>query len=160
MAYITDDDLRSALPYNALGDLTPVDPVDAGITAAVKVAAHIENAEGETDAWLGAKYTVPLTTVPRTVKQAVISIAGYHVMMASTANSEEVEIWRTRYLRAIEWLKAVSEGSIPVDGLTANGVGGSVIVSNIDDLENRFTDDLLNGGKSLAGLANRPARWA
>jgi len=160
VAYITDDDLRSALPLNALDDLTPVDGTDAAITAAVKVAAHIENAESEVDAWLGAKYTVPLTTVPRTVKQAVIAIAGYHVMMASTANSEEVEIWRTRYLRAIEWLKAVSEGKIAVGGLTLNGVGGSAIVSNIDDLEHRFTDDRLNGGKSTAGLANRPARWA
>lgn len=157
MAYITDTDLKSALPYQALTDLAVT---DGAVTAAVKIAAYIENAESEVDAWLGAKYTVPLTTIPRTVKQCVISIAGYHVMMASTANSEEVEIWRTRYLRAIEWLQAVAKGEIAVDGLTSNSVGGSIIISNADDLEQRFTDDRLNGGKSTAGLANRPARWA
>lgn len=71
------------------------------------IAEAITNASQEIDTYLGARYTLPLATVPAILVSVCCEIAMYR---ASSNCGSVTDEKRKRYEDAVKWLKDVSKG--------------------------------------------------
>lgn len=87
----------------------------AGVTIdAAVVGQAIADAEAEIDAWLAARYALPLPTVPAVLKRVAAAMARYHLWEQQA--SERV---RQDYEDARRLLEAISRGRVAL-GLPSN----------------------------------------
>jgi phage gp36-like protein len=110
MAYCTENDLLTMIPQNELAELT----ADSGdIPDSQVVAEAINRADAEIDAYLGTRYTLPLTPVPDQVKGLSMDITLYHIY---SRRSVAPPVRRQKYEAALSLLKQVAAGEAVVEG--------------------------------------------
>jgi phage gp36-like protein len=110
MAYCTENDLLSMIPVKELAELT----AETGDTPdSLVVADAINRAEAEIDAYLGVRYTLPLSPVPDQVKGLSVDISLYHLY---SRRSVAPPVRRQKYEAAVSFLKQVATGEALVEG--------------------------------------------
>lgn len=124
MTYATLADLTTLVGEAELVRLTDrADPPGGQIDTAV-VDRALRAADGEIDSYIGARYSLPLATVPEVLKDKACDIAFYKLHTVTLP--EDVA---KRYDDAIAWLKSIAAGraSLGVDEAPASG-GGMVMM--------------------------------
>lgn len=108
MAYATVQDLVDRFGAVELAQLTDR---AAGATLDSAVAQRaLDDASGEMDSYLGARYSLPLGTTPAVLKAACSDIARYRLY--EDRATEEV---RSRYEDARAWLRDLAKGLASLD---------------------------------------------
>ncbi|KAB2921672.1 MAG: DUF1320 domain-containing protein [Dechloromonas sp.] len=124
MTYATQADLEAVFGIEDLIELTdqnrPQVAIDAG-----RVAVALRDASGKINAYLAARYQIPLTPVPEAINRTCVEIAWYYLHASSMGG----EVQR-RYDRAIKFLEAVASGTATLTdvGAPASGGGGEVLI--------------------------------
>ena len=114
MAYCTQSDLITMIPLKELAELT----ADSGDTPDSQVADEaIHRADAEIDAYLGMRYTLPLSPLPDQVKGLSIDMALYHLY---SRRSVVPTVRRQKYEAAISFLKLVAEGEAVVEDVASD----------------------------------------
>lgn len=104
MSYATIDDVFARFPVHTL--------VGTGTNevASVEVSSiYIQDAEGVVDAFLGAKYVTPLTTVPL-VTQITADLAIFNMMAERTGRVPQAV--QSRYDRVMNYLEMLRDGQM------------------------------------------------
>lgn len=110
MAYCTESDLLTLIPQKELAELS----ADSGDTPDSQVVAEAINlADAEIDAYLGSRYTLPLTPVPDQVKGLSMDMTLYHLY---SRRSVAPTVRRQKYETALSFLKQVAAGEAVVEG--------------------------------------------
>lgn len=110
MAYCTENDLLTMIPQKELAELT----ADSGDMPDSQVVAEaIDRADAEIDAYLGTRYTLPLTPVPDQVKGLSMDITLYHLY---SRRSVAPPVRRQKYEAALSLLKQIAAGEAVVEG--------------------------------------------
>ncbi len=109
MAYCTESDLLTMIPVRELAELT----AESGETPdSLVVAEAIHRADGEIDAYLAMRYTLPLSPLPDQVKGLSIDMALYHLY---SRRSVAPTVRRQKYEAAVSFLKLVAAGEAKVE---------------------------------------------
>jgi phage gp36-like protein len=113
--YATATDLVDRFGESELIDLTDRAQPPAGMIDADVADKALADACGEADAYLGVRYTLPVTApVPLVLVAVVCDIARYRLY--ENRSTEEV---RKRYEDAVRWLRDVSRGAAVLPGAAA-----------------------------------------
>lgn len=107
MSYATLDDLKKALNEAVLIDLTDdagVGAIDTGI-----VDNSLEAADVEIDAYLGERYSLPLTPAPSIVAKLAVDLAVFNLYSRRQGPPDH---WQARYNNAIKMLAKIQAGEI------------------------------------------------
>ena len=118
MGYITQDELITRFTAREIETLTGGTEIDPAV-----VAAAIEDASGEIDAYLGRRFRVPLTRPPAVVKMACAQIARYRLCDERTHAETDA-----RYRQIIELLNDIADGRISLGDGEAEAALGAVSV--------------------------------
>ena len=105
MSYATQADMIEAFGETELVQLS--DRARTGDVGAAVVAAKIADAAAEVDAYLQAKYTLPLQSVPPVLRRVTCDIARYHLY-----DDRATEQVTQRYRDAIRFLEALAKGTV------------------------------------------------
>jgi phage gp36-like protein len=126
MAYCTQSDLITMIPVKELAELT-ADSGDTPDSEVVNEAIH--RADAEIDAYLGMRYTLPLSPLPDQVKGLSIDMALYHLY---SRRSVVPTVRRQKYEAAISFLKLVAQGEAVVEDVDGDPApeGGQVLVGS------------------------------
>jgi phage gp36-like protein len=111
MAYATQADLAARFGEDELAQLT--DRAGAGVPDATVVTRALADADAEIDTYLGARYALPLSTVPSVIARLACDIARFRLW--EDRASDEV---RRRYEDARRMLEAIARGQVSL-GLPA-----------------------------------------
>lgn len=107
MAYSTLDDLKNQLNEADLIQLT--DDADTGAVVTTVTDAMIAKADALIDSYIGARYAVPLTTVPAIITHYSAVIAIYLLFSRRSGAPDHIQ---KLYDNALAFLKAVQDGDI------------------------------------------------
>jgi phage gp36-like protein len=102
VAYATESDLITKFGETEIDDLIDQESPN-------KLQDALDDAESEVNSYLAQRYTVPLSTVPNTIKSACCDIARYRLYSHNA--TEEVN---QRYKDRIAWLKLLSKGELSI----------------------------------------------
>lgn len=136
MPYSTLADLTERLPEPALIQLT--DDTGVGLVDTAKIAAAIERADQEIDAWCGGRYSVPFASPPAVLRGLSADLAIYYLY--GRTQDEIPEARKDGHKNALRLLEKIAEGkvSLGLDPAPASPSGsGAAIVSNPGRLFNR-----------------------
>lgn len=141
MPYCTQADILERLPETNLIQLT--DELGLGMIDAGKVAAAIERADQEIDAWCGGRYAVPFASPPAVLRGLSADLAIYFLY----GRTQDVipETRKDGHKNALRLLEKIAEGkvSLGVDPAPASPSDfGAAIVSGPGRL---FSRDQLKG---------------
>lgn len=138
--YSTQADILERIPEEALIQLTDDD--NSGIVDADNVAAAIERADQEIDAYCGSRYSVPFATTPAVIKGLSIDLAIY--FLYGRTQEEIPETRKDAQKNAVRLLEKINKGdiSLGVDPAPAAPSGSGASFSTGD---RRFTRDTLKG---------------
>lgn len=109
MAYATQADVVTTYGERLLKNVAPL--TAGGVVDPDSVTAALDVASSEIDAYLSARYTVPLVTPTPFIKKLAINIAMYNMALSLGAQTDE---HRRRYEDAIAYLKAAAAGTAGV----------------------------------------------
>lgn len=113
MSYATQADLVARYGETEIIQLS--DRANTGEIDAAVVAAKIADADAEIDAYLAARFDLPLQVVPTVLQRVACDITRYH-LYDDRATEDVVR----RYKAAIEFLLAVLKGTVSI-GVDAAG---------------------------------------
>lgn len=105
MPYTSKQEMIDRFGADELIQLTDRASPSTGAISDTVLNQALADADSEADGYLGARYTLPLATVPVALKRIAADIARYRLY--DNAATEEV---RKRYEDAIKFLRAVSSG--------------------------------------------------
>lgn len=108
MSYCTKDDIIKLLPEAQLIRLT--DDEGAGAVNDTRVQEAIDSAAEEMDAYLGAKYELPLTSTPPILGKMNVDMAIFNLY--SRVKETIPEMRQKRYDRAIKMLEDIRDGKL------------------------------------------------
>lgn len=119
--------------------LTAVDRDDDGTPDKASFQDALEQASGEIDSYLRARYTLPLAQVPPQLRRFAVDIAIYQCSADPAMATDEK---RRRYEDAIRWLEKVALGqlSLGVEEPTPDSGTPQLIYQG-----RRFTRETLRG---------------
>ena len=109
MSYAAQQDIIDLYGERELQNVADRD-ADGGVDDNV-VARALENVSAEMDAYIGARYAVPLASPTTVLKGLCVDIALYRMALKSGPRTEE---HRTRYEDAIKMLKGIADGKIGI----------------------------------------------
>jgi phage gp36-like protein len=110
MAYCTQDDLLLMITVEELSELT----TEMGEAPDLMVVEEaIAKADGEIDAYLGIRYSLPLAGLPDQVRSLSVDMALYHLY---SRRSVAPLVRRQKYEAAVAFLKQVAAGQAVVGG--------------------------------------------
>lgn len=110
MAYCELNDIKKMIPETALIQLT--DDTGTGVASQDAVNEAIAQADAEINAYCGAKYSVPFTTVPDVIRKASVDMAIYNLY---SRRAEEIPQTRAdRYKNVVRLLENISRGTISI----------------------------------------------
>lgn len=112
MPYATRAEMEARYGAEELAQLT--DRLGTGLVADDVLARALADADAEVDAYLGGRYTLPLTSTPPVLVRVACDIARYR-LWADMA-SEEV---RARYEDARRMLEQIASGAVRLGSLSA-----------------------------------------
>lgn len=140
MAYCTLTDLEKLVPEDELVQLT--DDAGAGTVDAGVVAAAIEDADEEVDAFLAVRYSLPLATVPALVRRISGSLAICQ-LYSRRSHLKLPESWKDKCDRARRLLETIAKGTLALGAPDppADADGGVEATHTTDDRV--FTKDTL-----------------
>ncbi len=101
--YATKSDIINLYGQDHLDDLLPDDVVDADAT----INSALTSASAEIDAYLSARYALPLTSNPYVLQRPAIDIASYILAARVSRLTETIE---ERYKDAIKLAKDMGKG--------------------------------------------------
>ena len=139
MSYATQQNLVDRFGEQELIELTDRADPPAGAIDATVVAKALEDADGEINGYLAAKYTLPLDPVPLVLQRLASDIARYFLYQ-----DRVTDIVEKRYQDAIRFLKGVAAGSVSLGVDASNeqpAAGGGPAYSAPD---RAFTGDTLS----------------
>jgi phage gp36-like protein len=146
MAYCDSDDLALALGADRLLQLASDDGEELDTDV---VAGAVADAEAEIDAYCGARYAVPFSTVPGIIRKRCVDLAVYALYGRAAEIPEDVQRRRDD---AVAFLKDVSRGTA---GLGASApdpdAGPSVSTSK--------TDRIFTNGRPSSGTSGSLDGW-
>ena len=118
MAYCDRNDIKRVIPEADLIELTSDgQEVDWGV-----VDNAILRASAIVDSYLGVRYSVPISPVPKILEDKATDIAVYLIYEKRAVGMTEVpEDVRRRYEDAIQWLKEVRDGKAVLSGVSVGG---------------------------------------
>ena len=142
MSYTTDDDLLTVIPERTLIQLSADDPA-AGVPDWMVVAEARAYADGQIDARLRQRYSLPLASVPRELRDWALALARRWLyerrpdqdIPAPVVDSAKESLFS---------LDSVRDGKMSLDSAVsdaASTVSGMVLVSAPDRV---FTRDILD----------------
>jgi phage gp36-like protein len=105
--YATLEDLTRQIPEDLLIQLT--DDVGSGVIDTAVTDTALETADVEIDGYLGARYPLPLATVPPVIAKQAVDIAIYNLYARRMGPPEH---WQKRYENVIRFLERVADGRI------------------------------------------------
>lgn len=108
MPYSTIEDIKKMLPEAELLRLT--DDEDAGAINTARVDEAIAQADAEIDAYVGARYSVPLAGAPEFIRKASVDLAIYNLHSRTALALPEVR--RERYTNTVRLLEGISSGKV------------------------------------------------
>ena len=123
MPYCTQSDLVTRFGQAELVQLT--DTTGSGQIDAAVVSQAIADAEAEIDAYLIARYSLPLASVPANLERLACDIARYRLYA-----DRPTELVDVRYRDAIRYLEQVGRGVIALASTPEPDTGGAVMSSN------------------------------
>ena len=143
MAYCILTDIKKLIPEDTLIQLT--DDEGAGIVNQGRIDEAIAQADAEIDAYLGGRYSVPLTPVPDVVKKVSVDMAIYNLY---SRRVEEIPATRAdRYKGAIRLLEGIAKGTVSigeaVEPTAAESTDQAKVSTSSED--RIFTRDKLGG---------------
>ncbi len=106
--YCEQADILERIPEDVVIQLTDDD--DLGVIDADKVAAAIERAGQEVDAWCGGRYSVPFASPPAIVVGVSIDMAIYYLY--GRTMEEIPEARKDAYKNAVKLLEKVADGKV------------------------------------------------
>lgn len=115
MSYATQQNLVDRFSEQELIELTDRADPPAGAIDAAAVAKALEDADGEINGYLAAKYTLPLDPVPLVLQRLAADIARYFLY-----KDRVTEIVEKRYKDAVRFLKDVASGAVRLGVDAAN----------------------------------------
>ena len=98
-----------------------------GVADAEKVEKGLQNADSIIDAYLSAKYDLPLSTVPSVLKTCAIDIAVYKIPLGRAPRTDEM---RVRYEDALKLLERISTGKVGLGLPSTDEDGDGIPESN------------------------------
>lgn len=115
MSYATLTDLMAQFGDREVIALT--DRNNDGVADAALVESALQRASDTMDAYLAARYALPLASIPRQLVDVCCDIARYKLCGAEVTETEAV---RLRYKDALKTLELIRDGKLDV-GLTVAG---------------------------------------
>lgn len=112
MTYATQQDMIDRFGNDELIQIT--DRTNTGAIDANVLAQALADADAEIDGYLGSRYSLPLTSVPKILTRLACDIARYDLYDAQATDQV-----KERYQNAREFLTAVSRGKITL-GVSAD----------------------------------------
>ena len=109
MPYSTVDDIRKIIPEDDLIQLT--DDEGVGVVNEAVLSEAIDQADREIDAYVGARYHVPLDPVPELIRNLSAQMAVFHLYGRRNLTSE---VWESRYKNAIRLLDLIRRGEVTI----------------------------------------------
>jgi phage gp36-like protein len=111
--YATSADLIARYGQTEIIRLTTPDGEDPVAVDEGRANTALTSASARVDGYLRARYAVPVAASPIEIKDAVCSIARFH--LAHGEQREPTEQMRKAYEDAIGWLKLVAMGTVLLD---------------------------------------------
>ena len=136
MPYIVQGDLETRFGSTELAELT--DHINGAVIDAEVVGRAIADAEAEIDGYLAARYQLPLVSVPPVLARIAADIARYR-LWADQAG----EVVRKRYEDSVRDLKAISSGSVVIDGASPLAPSATAQTVKVSAPSRVFNADLL-----------------
>lgn len=102
------DDIKKMLPEAELLRLT--DDEDLGAIDPIRVEEAIAQADAEIDAYVGARYSVPLASAPEFLRKASVDLAIYNLYSRTALALPEVR--RDRYANTARLLEGIASGKV------------------------------------------------
>lgn len=118
MPYATLQDLVDRFADDELIRISDRD--DTGAINADVVAVKLADADAEIDGYLAGRYTLPLTTVPETLRRIACDVARYHLY-----DNRVTDTVQKRYDAAIKFLEMVARGQVQL-GVDTGGTAPTV----------------------------------
>ena len=141
--YCTIEDIKQLLNGKVLADLTDDD--GTGMVDESKVDWAIGLAEDLIDTYIGTRYSLPLDSVPESIKGVCVDIAIYNLYSRRVDIVPETR--KERYQNALKLLQDIAAGKIKLDTGSTEGenqIKGNKLVDDrtfSDDLMDRYLDD-------------------
>lgn len=107
MAYLTQAELEARFGSEVILQLS--DHGGAGVPDPTTIAAAISDADAEINGYVGTRYTLPLASVPDSVKGYCAAIARYNLWRRNVAAEHPAYI---AYRDALKALQAIAAGEI------------------------------------------------
>jgi phage gp36-like protein len=117
MSYFTLNDILTRVSEHELVLITTDDAARTTV-AATPVNDAITDAEGDIDSYLGKRYLVPLTDVPKVIVRHGVSIALHYLYGTKSTGRADQNI-KDNYDAAISFLKDVSTGKAVLQGVAS-----------------------------------------
>jgi phage gp36-like protein len=135
MAYSTKDDILEQLSEAELIRLT--DDEGEGAVGEAVVARAVADADAEVDAYLGERYSLPLSPVPALVRKLSVDIALYNLYSRRLAAPEARQ---QRYQEAKALLREAAAGAVRLgEGGPAEEAAQDMPEANTSASERTFT---------------------
>ncbi|MEQ1412244.1 gp436 family protein [Acinetobacter indicus] len=111
--FATLDAMRNKFGERELIELTDIETPYTDAINETRLNAAMQQANSEIEGYIGARYALPLQTVPPFLQSIACDMARYH---ASTGAMSENDPIKTRYDAALKTLKEISKGTIQIGG--------------------------------------------
>ena len=134
--YATQADLIDRFGEAEIAQLS--DRVNGSTPDAAVIDRALADAQAEIDAYLGARYALPLDTIPPVIVRLAADVARYHLY--SGGSNEAV---RQRYLDAVSLLKRLASGEVRLDGAVQHPPAEGAIAVGVRAPQRVFGSDLL-----------------
>lgn len=122
----------------SLGNISDTVILDAVIQDAIEEASSL------VDGYVGSRYKVPLTTVPKMIRRITRDISVYHVFndhVASGASVQDDEKVENRYNKALALLKEVKKGDLQLPGIDTVADSNNPLWSSTQNYQPTFDMD-------------------
>lgn len=123
--------LLTPTPYASLADLTTsgLSASALGTVTTAQQQAFIDAANAKIDSYIGAKFTLPLTSWGADLRDASVAIAAFSLIAFRGFDPEDPGdvVFQNRKDEALAWLKLISKGEVTplVADSAAGGKGGA-----------------------------------
>jgi phage gp36-like protein len=136
MSYATLEDLKKALTEATLIDLT--DDNDLGVIDTAVVENALEAADVEIDAYVGERYSLPLTEVHAIIGKMSADLAIFNLYSRRQGPPDH---WQARYNNAIKMLGMIRDGKLGLG--VADPDTGDSNTAEVVSVDRIFTRDSL-----------------
>lgn len=136
MAYATQQDLYNRYGQSEIDQLADLD--GDGVPDTGVVDAALGDASDTIDAYLGARYTLPLTTIPPVVNRLCCDLARYRLYADAAP-----ELVQVRHDAAIKLLAAIASGAATI-GVAPSTEPPSADSPAVAGAPRKFTDATLS----------------